>query len=121
MHRERVLKLADHLEGLRTTKLSDWDGYCQESWVHHCGTPACIAGHAAALSQGGDWVSWNSSGEIALEATRWLGLTGEQSDGLFVGRPFIAEQEPGPTAADAAATLRHLAETGEMCWRRAFT
>ena len=117
MHRERALSLAKHLEGLETSRVGDGDGYCQGSWTHECGTPACVAGHAAALSRGREWVKGSAPGPISREAARWLELEEEEAAVLFRAIPF--RWRSAPTARDAAATVRHMAETGQVEWRRA--
>ena len=110
MNKENILELAEHIERL------DPEEYDQRVLAHDCGTPACIAGHAAYLLSG--MSLYPSTGII--EAKAWLGLSSIEADCLFDSMPFGAE--PGisaPTPQDAAATLRHLAETGEVDWRRA--
>ena len=44
MNVENVNKLIDHLESI------DDSEYCQRTFTHDCGTPACIAGHTACVA-----------------------------------------------------------------------
>ena len=116
MNKANVLKLAEYIEGLEPEQ------YDQRHVAHPhgslCGTPACIAGHAAWLV--GNWCRWGSR---TFSARVWLDLSSFQADCLFDSMPFGPfGTEPdisAPTPQDAAATLRHLAETGEVDWLRA--
>lgn len=112
MHKANVLKLAEHIEGL---SLGEYD---QSLFSHLCrprASPACIAGHAVWLSGRWDRTSgWEPAPtNIARE---WLGLTMSEAYDLFSNEP---DELASPTAQDAAATLRHFAETGVVDWRRA--
>ena len=128
MNVERIRALAEHIESLPTVGMT-WDdaqrqAYCQRTYAHLCGTPACIAGWAVHLF--GDAEGNGEPGE----AGALLGLEPDAAAMLFHGDPFNARgrawgHEAGDgatdreaTAADAAATLRHLADTGRVDWRR---
>ena len=112
MNKANILKLADHIEGL------DLEEYDQSVFAHDCGTPACIAGHAVFLA--GQWDQASVS-RVARLARRWLGLQRSDAESasvvLFDSHPLHPDETPSPQ--EAAATLRHLAETGEVDWRRA--
>lgn len=118
MNKERILDLADFLEN----EVSD-KHFSMHNWV--CGTTACIGGWCEARQKGaapGDYLgSLDFSGPEAAEA--YLGLTDEQEQLLF----YPSEDEAWCAQCDplepdfisrtrAIATLRHLAETGEVNW-----
>lgn len=110
MNKENILKLAEHIEKLPP------DRYRQLVFSR-CGLPQCIAGHALDLSGDWDWrvERWN---EDKYLAQYWLGLSDVQADALFAGEP-VGMGWTEPSVDDAASTLRHLAETGEVDWGRA--
>ena len=126
-HREHALALAAVIE-------ANEQDYDQTYFVDRmCGTPACIAGWSAALSQDAEHPEtvnlvhkvgisghdiWNSEHDIWNTARRSLGLSKGQAHTLFDQDPF-GKWADFPSAADAAATLRHYAETGKVDWRRA--
>ena len=116
MNTENILKLAEYIEGLEPKEYDQ--RYVDHPTGPHCGTPACIAGHAAYLSGMSIY-----PGAGMFEAKAWLRLSSFQADCLFDSMPFGPfGTEPdisAPTPQDAAATLRHLAETGEVDWLRA--
>ena len=117
---ERIEGLARHIERLRTVgpghQAKEEPGYFQGRWKHRCDTPACIAGWAIHLF-GEDQVPFGMA-PMGWAATL-LGLTHRQQDALFQCRPALYPGGGSPSARDAAATLRHLARTGEVEWRRA--
>ena len=118
MNTDKILQLADIIE--------QSEDYAQSKYFHGCGTPACIAGHACAMEGWGksplapttSWVVKQGEDPVPApeEARDILGLTTRQADILFEGAPLGPDE---PTAADAAATLRHLAKMGEVRWQRA--
>ena len=113
MNKANIWKLADHIEQL------DPREYDQSVFAHDCGTPACVAGHALALA--GRWEEADGGSEgFALPfgvAMDWLGLDDVAAERLFVSYPWGRFDDA--TRQDAAATLRHLAETGEVRWKSA--
>ena len=115
MNRTRVLALAEYIEYS--------DSYSQSNWFHACGSPGCIAGHAIALFRTrkhyvNEWVKKPPPRNAAGEAKRYLGLNDEQSNTLFDGYPFSPYLNGKPSRYDAAATLRNLAATGKVEWRK---
>jgi hypothetical protein len=104
----KVLELAAHIEAAPHRKDRDIrfgttgdrlqpTHFNMRHW--HCGTCACIGGHAEAMFGHPD----------ALE------LDSDQEDELFYpSNPPLKYDEIQP--ADAAKVLRHLAETGEVDW-----
>ena len=109
MNTDHILKLAEHIEQL------DPSEYDQSQLEHpRCGTPACIAGHAVWLA--GWWGRLPTGFGAQIDfAKDWLGLSQAERYALFSAHPDGLDDPP--TAQDAAATLRHLAETGEVDWR----
>lgn len=85
IYRERFRKLA--------ALLRESDSYDQTMWVHHCGAPACIAGHAAVLSLredemlNGTEIKTKARGvfreDVVHRAGRWLGLSQRGVECLF--------------------------------------
>ena len=154
MNKENILKLAEYMETLRPEKYNQ--RYVEHPPGPRCGTPSCIAGHAAFLSglwgytpfpieEARYWLGLSSNtarplfapfpfvegGHAAFlsglwgytpfpieEARYWLGLSSNTARPLFAPFPFVEgglEYKPSPQ--DAAWTLRHLAETGEVRWQ----
>ena len=98
MNKERILELASHIENSET--------YNQTRIDHLCGTPACIAGHAYQL--------YNSNGRYCGRFADILDLPDMEMDAeLTRAHPLFGYI---PSAKDAAAVLRNLAETGEVDW-----
>lgn len=122
---ERVLMLADYIEDSKTYEQSlytvtEFDPV-RRRWYTF---PADIAGHAAFLSGVQDMYGGDSEiesiqavrltlGCVWEKASYWLDLNFDQR-ALFWSSPPC---NPQPTSKDAAAVLRHLAETGEVDWR----
>ena len=119
MNKNNVLKLAKVVEKSTT--------YDQRLYAHVCGTPACIAGHAALLAEpDGQLVAPTercgahfkfSDGEIGYiseTAQTWLGLEEWPAAELFDPHPLGEDEDA--TSAQAGQVLRHLAETGEVDW-----
>ena len=135
MNVERILKLADHIEGLAE---NEFDQGC---WTigddHGCETPGCIAGHAVHMFDRSryaeiiyrelaisnypipDRLMWNRA------AAELLGLhpIGRAAYELFAAGPDIPPCDVegfwiGPSTTDAAACLRRLVTTGEVKWIR---
>ena len=111
--------------------------YDQREWTHECGTPSCIAGHAAWLTMKPherflhDLSGYicSASGVIVEGADNrardFLSLTEDEAYTLFCGSPALHWPKPFATywrAADsnreaekavAVAYLRHLADEAE--------
>lgn len=85
MNRERMRKLAKTIRASTT--------FDQSTWTHGCGSPACIAGHAAGMALGeGEQLAAagaviDQEGRIVSDvpeaAQGWLELTDEQAEYLF--------------------------------------
>ena len=114
MNKERILELADKIDGLPTVVYGENDpnkrSFCMEATYHPCGNPACLAG----------WVEeiWDVE-----EDPDPLGIVGTKHEmELFEPRAPWATffHKPGEegfiTSEHAAAVLRHFAETGEVDW-----
>lgn len=80
--------------------------------VHSCGTVACIGGWAESLAKPDEVMASVAEPGFRL-AYNWLGITREQAEELF-----MPDHKPWGhiTQAEAVATLRRLAETGEVKW-----
>ena len=124
MNVERIRQVADMIERVGDAhKAGGLDvGYDQLRCLHDCGTPACIAGFTAALAEDKDEHADLSYTDAIAEswllgiAQSWLDLTIGQAYDLFHGEPF-GHDDP-PTAEEAAACLRGLADSGGVKWRR---
>jgi len=122
MNREMILKVADAIEAAAKPEAKPTLGFNMGDWVsnrhydvsgHFCGTTACIAGWTLAVS--GQELSAEDSAQylgIRNEAEAILGLSCDKAEDLFVNYPDFSD----PTPSQAAAVLRHLAETGEVNW-----
>ena len=101
MNKERMLALADFINESET--------YDQRSYEHECGTPACIAGHAAVLfgmPEGEDWVTWTADA---------LDLTHAQARQLYAAFPF-PKSGGNARREDAVATILRAADRGYVLW-----
>lgn len=110
MNKDRILELADHIEKSET--------YDQRTWFHTCGTPACIAGHAAMLFAADKLLQMGHM-KCPDIAQNELGLSWIKSQRLFDGSPLGFTEDEGfikVSSAHAVKVLRHLAETGEVDW-----
>ena len=115
MRKDRILALADLIEQQPHTDEDAAEGFTMESITHDCGTPACIAG----------WAAWEASGrqsrdlydiyaDVEGQAREFLGIGYSEADVLFYPPFPVIYATVTPT--EAAATLRHLAETGRVDW-----
>ncbi|MBB3411264.1 hypothetical protein FHT87_005217 [Rhizobium sp. BK316] len=116
MKKEHILALADLIEEQEHTEEDDAEGFTMTAITHDCGTPACIAG----------WAAWEALGrpsghlydvacDLEGEATDYLGINPMKADLLFYPPEEVGLYQE-ITPSQAAATLRHLAETGEVDW-----
>ena len=108
-------KLQSFIDYMKTVPESEYD---QTQWFHHCGTPACIAGHAAVFfgwgHEGYSKVKKNEQMLLVSEAAdKELGLSSNQSAWLFVGYP--TDDDP-VLVSQAVRVLQHLRDTGEVDW-----
>ncbi|RUU80484.1 hypothetical protein [Mesorhizobium sp. M7A.F.Ca.MR.362.00.0.0] len=112
MNAERILMLADVIEGLPHGAVEDraseapLESFNMGKW--HCGTVGCIAGWAAHVF-GGQMVDPAWTGRLVL------GLDSDLADDLFTP-PYDYGKYDKITPKDAAKVLRNLAETGEVDW-----
>lgn len=102
----RCYQLADFIEKSETFEMA---------WYFSCGSPACVAGHAACLSG----QSLVSRTQVKGAAIGFLNINDAQAC-----RMFAPTQEDGLhwnmgniTARMAAAMLRRFAQTGEIEYR----
>lgn len=136
IYKERILKLADHLEAMPRHQFS------LECWLephdnnnpdpnqpipHDCATIGCIAGHAVLLfsdpgtyDNPGESLWWDM--DFASEAQHLLGLDDHQAFQLFTPshsgdpRDDLQCEPKDVTNYDAAETLRNFAETETVHW-----
>ena len=134
MNKDRILELADRIErfdtdnkrpGLGfdmrnvittryapTVKFEDapspLPGNLPDDW---CGAVGCIAGWALVL-----WGTWPTPGNQMSTASEILGLEREQARRLFDPAYYRSVSMRELTREDAVATLRRLAETGDVVW-----
>ena len=128
MNKERILALADLIEKQPHTPLPAENGFNMADLVRECGTPSCIAG----------WAAWEAEGRPASVRTSTIGWALEREAQNYLGLEGVNKAELSPkayslfyptyegcfayediTPAQAAACLRHLAETGEVDWDHA--
>ena len=117
MNKKRILALASVIETMPHV-MADRGyvvGFNMHSYTHNCGTPACIAGFAVMLAEkkSPNYKIKVADRQFSHMAGRFLGITIEQTAILFFPRHKKREEI---TPAEAAATLRNLAETGEVDW-----
>ena len=129
MNRQKILDLADYVEKS--------DSYCQLNWFHDkesehpCGAPSCIAGHLFTMDGGqyygvSDWqiadkfgVVRQRSAQDYLEETLELSLDLLACLTAAIPLDTINSTETiRPTPEHAAWTLRNLAHTGKVVWRK---
>lgn len=125
---ENVRRVADAIEGHAFKALGfnmrNWTGGNSDRSGHNCGTVACIAGWAAAVSTG----KAPSRGDhtVSAKAEAFLGLEWVDADRLFIPNVLVDDEDDDAGATwdrispDAAVeVLRHLADEGEIDWPRA--
>ena len=109
MNTERILELADLIEQLPEEK------YDQTTWKHDCGSPACIAGWTVfKFHEYPDELEAMPGDEVTITAKCLLGLDWDTAENLFKANPLGSVFDV--TTTEAAACLRHLAETGKVQW-----
>lgn len=117
MNKERILALADHIEKLPHNNDMDEAGphFTMSRYFNPCGSPSCIAGHAICMFSDKKFedvydYEFNEAAEV-------LGLDWETAGKLFTPDASEAGKYWSQiTPKEAARTLRHLAETGEVKW-----
>lgn len=117
MNKERILALADHIEKLPHYNDVDEAGphFTMSRYFNPCGSPSCIAGHAICMFS--DKKFEDVYGSEFNEAAEVLGLGWETANKLFTPSALEAGKFWSMiTPKEAARTLRHLAETGEVKW-----
>ena len=105
MNRDNIYKLIDELAAS--------ENYHQNKHTHDCGSPACIAGHAAHLS-GIEGLDWLSGSEIETAARHWMGIDNYTGEKMFDGMPLGYAAEV--TKRDAIGMLVNFALTGDVKW-----
>ena len=106
MHTANLRKLIQTIE--------QSESFDMQYYFHSCGTPACIAGHAAMHARLIAKPRWFSATE---DACAWLDLTDDVADDLFL--PLLHElglKFSDITKEQAVACLKHLELTGNVVW-----
>lgn len=133
-----VIKTKEHVNDYFDS-LENVDAFSMSQLSYHCGTPSCIAGWAAFVSNPEEW-SVTPVGDVVEKATEFLGLSSEESRNLFypritpemlgVSRIEVRGKEDDETwtlsevhltyssitPAEAIVTLENLIETGKVDW-----
>jgi hypothetical protein len=100
-------------EDIPHMKFDMWDfGSKLPSDDETCKTVGCIAGHTVALVDGRKALHKMDGDQISARAQHLLDLDDETASTLFNGTLWFELSLVTPTVA--AATLRHLAKTGEV-------
>ena len=135
MNKERILKLANHIETCHYSPDGPKDKqnnkhFNMDTWVFTCGSPACMAGHTLSLF-GTKHKKTESNRNILQEAAYLLGLDLDAANKLFSPEEYNIENghedmypyhdmdEEDVIADLAAACLRHLAESNYVDWQQA--
>ena len=99
----------ENLKLLRAA-IAESETYSQEDFFHPCGTPACLAGHAAMLA---DVMCPPAAAAAVRRAEAWLDLTVEEGDAMFDPHPLGCYVTP---KEDALAMLDRAIETDKVLW-----
>jgi hypothetical protein len=123
MNKERMLELAAEIEKLPHGHFKPYEennvcnlaiapehSFNMTYYFDDCGSPCCIAGHAAAKYRAHIEAPWSNG--AARDARIWLDLTEEQANILFVPRFNFLEDYglPDVTPSQAAQAIRNMAE-----------
>ena len=136
MNKENILLVAEHLENLpedlQKVDCEADEGFDLRNFTHDCGTPSCIAGYAAWFDNGKritrEYLEATSYYFVSKTA-EFFGMTYDDAHDLCLpGSKFREDTRDldetidpyEVTAKQAAAVLRHFAETGEVDYRVAF-
>lgn len=118
MNKERLTKLADHIENLEKVSLDADEGFNMADYTHDCGSPSCIAGWAVHLFKKESGYEHSTMDTHDL-AAKILEIDGTTSDELFLG---VDDNGKGGvylskiTVEEAVATIRNFVDTGEVDW-----
>lgn len=120
MNIERLKILADAVEGGLPEVKFDMQEWLAEG--RSCGTVACIAGFAWMVMPQAELEAIDAEG-VGDIAAAWLGLDTETAKALFVpaseGDVFGGISYAQISRGMAARSIRILAETGKVDWKRA--
>ena len=103
----------NNIKEVRDEIASKPENYNQTVVYNACGTPACIAGHAAHLATPPGGYQNINCWDFAKD---FLGLTGEQATDLFSSFPYPRQHDAPATVDEALAVLDNLIETGKVRW-----
>lgn len=112
MNVERINALADLIETLPHVGILEKEGFNMANYQHPCGTPACIAGFAIATYGTGDHFFSNDPSALAADLLNIEMYVACDLFHVYSSNKVMSQITP----SEAAATLRHLATTGEVDW-----
>lgn len=126
MNKENILELADVIEKQSIPDLGfnmayyfadDYNDYSG----HRCDTTACIYGFAMTIMCSGDYLDARFSSAISYyDVDEWLGVDVTMGARIRYYLDAVRNSDGRPvveiTPHQAARTLRHLAETGNLDW-----
>lgn len=101
MKKKNMIELADYIEQLDPKNFD-------MTTISKCGTPACIAGHAAFLSVGQDQSKYGVIVDAMGAAREWLGLDISDEKTFFLDYDY--RDYSGITPEKAAVVIRKCAE-----------
>lgn len=115
VNKANCLYLAALIERQPHAEAYDKHGFNMHAYNHDCGTPSCICGFAFSLLHPGEDLRKVKEETVERVGAEYLGLDKWQTSGLFY--PDHPLQWCTITPQQAAATLRHLGETGQVEWQ----
>ena len=113
MNVENVNKLINHLESIEDSE------YDQKTYIHDCGTPACITAHAVYLSKEKNLRLMNRSlvgNEMFWLAQIWLDIPLHNE--IEMCNPYPIERYKKTKKQEAINMLKNFLETGEVVWEK---
>ena len=113
MNVENINLLADVIEGKVEPPIClSRQPFHMDSWIH------CICGYARSLESDDEFFELTARDKI--RAMEWLGIDDRQANMLFA--PWFDSEDLNwvrhSSREEAAATLRRLAETGDVIWHQ---
>lgn len=115
MNKENITRLAGIIERAELPELKlNMNVVYQSDERAGCGTAGCIIGWIAVLTKGKAHAEETAGVTLQDEADEFMG---EHFSGLFYPTELVGDWSQ-ITPAHTATVLRHLAETGEVDWRK---
>jgi len=116
MNVENIRMLAELIGVQDHASVNSDHGFNMANYLHPCGTPCCIAGFAAKISE----MEEVTKTRVFNDAAEWLGITSEMANELFCPEPRgllpyrMSHEDITPKMAKKV--LMNLAETGIVNW-----